>query len=109
MTTLIGRLIAFIVAGTVAGAAVAQGGPPLAYSPSFWQGWYAGVHLGYGDADPADGFVGGGQIGYNWQNGKLIYGVEADATWSDINYSDSFSVCAAPDGCVTARVSASID
>ena len=27
------------------------------------------------------GFIGGGQIGYNWQAGSLVYGVEADASW----------------------------
>jgi outer membrane immunogenic protein len=30
------------------------------------------------------GFVGGGQIGYNWQSGSFVFGVEAMADFSDI-------------------------
>ena len=29
------------------------------------------------------GFIGGGQIGYNWQSGSFVYGLEADASWLD--------------------------
>jgi outer membrane immunogenic protein len=55
-------------------------------SPSFWQGLYAGAHVGYGDAGGGlDGAVVGGQIGYNWQKGLMVYGWEVDATWSDMS------------------------
>ena len=27
------------------------------------------------------GFIGGGQIGYNWQNGNFVFGIEADGSW----------------------------
>ena len=30
-----------------------------------------------------DGFIGGGQIGYNWQSGKWLYGLEADIQGSN--------------------------
>jgi outer membrane immunogenic protein len=30
------------------------------------------------------GFIGGGQIGYNWQTGQTVIGVEADAAWSNV-------------------------
>lgn len=30
-----------------------------------------------------DGVIAGGQIGYNWQTGNWVWGVEADAQWSD--------------------------
>jgi outer membrane immunogenic protein len=67
-----------------------------------WTGFYLGVNVGgaFGNVDeslagvgPAPGFVGlgtvgngghlsgvigGGQIGYNWQTGNLLFGVEAD-------------------------------
>ena len=68
-----------------------------------WTGFYAGVNLGGGWADndasgafnaalggggtfaagtatsaSFSGIVGGGQIGYNWQTGHLVLGVEAD-------------------------------
>jgi outer membrane immunogenic protein len=34
--------------------------------------------------------LGGGQIGYNWQVGQIVYGVEADVTFSDISFEQSF-------------------
>lgn len=51
-----------------------------------WTGLYAGLNGGYGWGSFADsvgninvnGFVGGGQLGYNWQSGNLVFGVEAD-------------------------------
>jgi outer membrane immunogenic protein len=60
------------------------------YLPSIWQGLYGGLHLGYGKADPADGFVGGVQIGYNWQASRIVYGLEADASFADISAKESF-------------------
>ena len=30
-----------------------------------------------------DGFIGGGQAGYNWQRGSLLFGLEADLQYSD--------------------------
>jgi outer membrane immunogenic protein len=35
-----------------------------------------------GHAD-VDGFIGGGQIGYNWQQGTWLYGLETDLQYSD--------------------------
>ena len=32
-----------------------------------------------------DGFVGGGQIGYNYQIGQFVIGIEADAQFADLN------------------------
>jgi outer membrane immunogenic protein len=65
--------------------------PPVYYS---WSGFYIGGHLGYGwanahwtttdhaghlletnDQDPR-GLVGGGQVGYRWQTGALVFGIE---------------------------------
>jgi outer membrane immunogenic protein len=37
-----------------------------------------------------DGFLGGGQIGYNWQSDKFVFGVEADAAWRDNKASTVF-------------------
>jgi outer membrane immunogenic protein len=31
-----------------------------------------------------DGFVGGGQIGYNYQIGSIVFGIEADAQYADL-------------------------
>jgi outer membrane immunogenic protein len=40
----------------------------------------------------ASGVFGGGQVGYNWQDGEYVYGVEADIQFSDIKGKDSASV-----------------
>lgn len=76
--------LAVLVSTAVASMpAAADGGPPPdgAYYPSIWQGFYAGVHIGFGDGD---GVLGGGQLGYNWQSGRVVYGVEADFAVSSI-------------------------
>jgi len=61
-----------------------------------WTGFYVGVSGGYAwgdysyDFDPPDvgsdleGWVAGGQAGYNWQSGMFVFGGVADIAWSDI-------------------------
>ena len=34
------------------------------------------------------GFIGGGQIGYNWQSGNFVFGVEADGSWLSVKTGD---------------------
>jgi outer membrane immunogenic protein len=64
-----------------------------------WSGFYVGGHIGglWGDKDWTDltgvptadgghdvsGFLAGGQIGFNWQTGNWVFGVEADASWTN--------------------------
>jgi outer membrane immunogenic protein len=86
--------------------ATADGGPPRGYPdhvyyPSIWQGLYAGVHVGFGDGD---GVLGGGQVGYNWQSGRVVYGVEADFAGSSIE--EEVTACL---GGMCAHASASLD
>ncbi|RDV01111.1 outer membrane protein [Undibacter mobilis] len=55
-----------------------------------WTGLYAGLNGGYGWVDTGGnpgGFVGGGQIGYNWQayGSPLVLGLEADIQGADID------------------------
>ena len=65
-----------------------------------WSGIYAGVHAGYGWGDrdwdddagffddeafryDLDGAILGAQIGFNFQVNNLVFGIEADGSWSD--------------------------
>lgn len=77
--------------------------PVVAPVPYFtWTGLYIGGHVGYGWAKndwsapgsvtshDSDGFLGGGQVGFNYQIGQWVLGLEADASWSDMKGS---SVC----------------
>jgi outer membrane immunogenic protein len=61
--------------------------------PAIWEGAYIGINGGYGwsnsGATDADGAFGGGQIGYNWQRGRLVFGIEGDFQGSDVNSSNS--------------------
>jgi outer membrane immunogenic protein len=97
--------------GIVAFFAIAMGAPAMAadmpvkalsapvVAAYSWNGFYVGAHVGYASAykqwfDPiagidlvsftSDGFVGGGQVGYNWQTGPWVLGIEADASWSHL-------------------------
>lgn len=53
-----------------------------------WTGAYVGINGGYGfsGSNNADGWVVGGTLGYNFQSGgPLVWGIEGDLNWSDIN------------------------
>jgi hypothetical protein len=66
-----------------------------------WTGVYIGGHVGYGDGMKdwlnsnfdyqVKGFLGGGQVGFNQQVGNVVFGVEADASWSDIKGSQAIT------------------
>ncbi|WP_298279195.1 outer membrane beta-barrel protein [uncultured Bradyrhizobium sp.] len=63
--------------------------PPVAYTN--WTGFYIGGFGGYasensGNPKMEGGFV-GGTIGYNWQAGNIVYGLEADGGWADVDAS----------------------
>jgi outer membrane immunogenic protein len=66
--------------------------PVQSYEPAIWDGAYVGLNGGYGWANSSfgepDGASGGGQIGYNWQRGRFVFGVEGDLQASDINGSE---------------------
>ncbi len=83
------RALALLVAAAATPAAAADlyRGPAFAAAPLSvynWNGGYVGVNLGYQwgsvtnwPASP-NGVMGGAQVGYNWQNGWFVYGLEAD-------------------------------
>jgi outer membrane immunogenic protein len=100
-------LLVLFGAAVAAVPAVADGGPlgfDPAYYPSIWRGAYAGLHAGYGWSGDANGFVGGGQVGYNWQSQQFVYGIEADISLSNIGVDETVVT---PFG--VARASAEID
>lgn len=106
------RKVLGLVAATLlfAGPALAAdlNRPPPAYKapalvpvPS-WAGFYIGIHGGYGwghesvqeDISPLSnpspkGGVFGGQIGYNWQFGTFVAGLEVDSSWANLKDSQS--------------------
>src|SRR5690554_226498 len=68
---------------------------PVVDSSSIWDGFYGGLNAGYGwgkatiDAGTADtydieGWLGGAQVGYNFANGGMVFGVEADIQAANI-------------------------
>jgi len=87
--------------------------PTPAYKAQVWNwtGFYGGAHAGaswgtstfsdpfgpsiFGDKVQASGFLAGGQIGYNWQTGPWIFGLEGDASWLT---SDGTNTCLASSG-----------
>ncbi|MBJ6124744.1 outer membrane protein [Microvirga splendida] len=77
--------------------------PIIAAAPIFtWTGFYVGVNAGYGwsnnDFDVVDladenddgGFVGGAQVGYNYQIGSFVVGLEGDIQYADFGSEFSF-------------------
>jgi outer membrane immunogenic protein len=70
--------------------------PVMAYGYN-WSGFYIGAHAGGGFGEKCfafggasdgchdnDGFLGGGQIGFNVQNGQFVFGAEFSGSWADI-------------------------
>jgi outer membrane immunogenic protein len=83
--------------------------PPTVHN---WTGLYGGANAGYswgrteidyalgglpaiGTTVDPNSFVGGGQVGYNWQLGSVVMGVEGDVAWRHGTDSATFTVGAA--------------
>ncbi|MGY3443241.1 outer membrane protein [Bradyrhizobium sp. USDA 4473] len=78
-----------------------------------WSGGYIGGHVGggygrtsfsnprgpsiYGGIVDTPTFLAGGQIGYNWQKNRWVFGIELDASGA---VSDGTNTCLAPSGFV---------
>lgn len=90
-----------------------RGRGPVYSSPWNWTGFYIGGHAGYAWSDvtwdnvsltgepvnnDASGFIGGGQVGYNWQMGQVVLGIEG--TFSGASLSGDAGSAIAP-GVVT--------
>lgn len=105
-------MLAALVAVQGAQAADLGGRPSLKDAPDYgpprylWTGMYVGLQAGYGwgtsrhtdssndttgDFD-TDGFIGGGTLGYNFQSGQVVWGVETDISFADVS-GNSFVNC----------------
>jgi outer membrane immunogenic protein len=84
--------------------------PPPAYMPLYnWTGFYLGLNggaawgrsrwsgTGTGNFNLSGGMI-GGTIGYNWQNGPWVFGLEGDIDWTNIGGTTT-TACAV--GCKT--------
>jgi outer membrane immunogenic protein len=93
-------LVALGVAPAVAAdlpARVYTKAPPMVQAAYDWSGFYIGINGGGGTAHTSWDLVGGGtegshdatggtvggQIGYRWQQGPVVFGVEAQGNWAD--------------------------
>jgi outer membrane immunogenic protein len=71
--------------------------PKAAKLPYDWSGLYLGGHIGYlwgrtrveedGEVTepnaPTNGTIGGVMAGYNWQSGRVVFGLEGDFGWTN--------------------------
>lgn len=94
---------AAMIATGVTGAAAAdlsaaplyKAPPPAPVAVFDWTGFYIGANVGYGfgratvsvdgvsGSEDLNGVLGGGQIGYNWQTGNWVFGLEVDGQGTD--------------------------
>lgn len=111
----IGRFAAIaICASAMATPVLADGAPAdahLAAAPFSWTGYYVGAQLGglatfsdvsdplgpsiFGNPNVATGPFAGGQIGYNYQAGNIVYGLEAEIAFPEV---EGTSTCSSLSG-----------
>src|SRR3954470_6892853 len=87
--------------------------PPMVAALYDWSGFYIGANGGWGSSrncwdsvapalpgaegcHDASGAVAGGQIGYRWQAGTWVFGVEAQGDWADLKGSNTSLFFGAP-------------
>ncbi|MCK1549490.1 porin family protein [Bradyrhizobium sp. 177] len=75
--------------------------PPMVAAIYDWSGFYIGANAGWGSSrnswdsvapflvgpegsHDATGGVAGGQVGYRWQTGTWVFGLEAQGDWADL-------------------------
>lgn len=110
----VGALTLAALAGPAAAADLPRRYDPVpmkapVYAPIYnWTGFYLGISGGggWGRSDwsattggfDLSGWLVGGTVGFNWQTGPWVFGLEGDVSWSDIK-GTSFVGCAT--GCET--------
>ena len=113
----LGMLAAVAMTGSASAADLAARpytkAPPVVAVVYNWSGFYIGANGGWGQAHrnphinvlgvdfdlgshDADGGTAGGQIGYRWQSGAWVFGVEAQGNWADIRGSHNLTVLGVP-------------
>ena len=117
-----GRLVRYALMLALSMAAQRAAADPTA-TPFDWSGAYVGVHTGgalglvdvedpfgasiFGDTVRTPGMIAGAQLGYNWQYGSTVLGLETDASWADM---DGTNTCFAFSGFfISANCRAHID
>jgi outer membrane immunogenic protein len=91
--------------------------PPMVAAVYDWSGFYIGANGGWGTSrncwtntavggvpftpasegcHDADGGTVGGQVGYRWQAGSWVFGLEAQGNWADFNGSNTSILFGAP-------------
>jgi outer membrane immunogenic protein len=100
----LGLLLSFAVSGAAVAADMAPRytkAPPMVSPATNWSGFYVGAMGGYMSENSSDDIVipgvvadprmkggfGGGTLGYNWQTGQFVFGLETDAAFGDIHAS----------------------
>ena len=101
-------LVALGIAVPASAADLPRRGPavaPVAVAPIYnWTGFYIGGHIGWAHSEldatlsqdffpftagtnlsggGNDSFLGGGQVGFNYQVGQFVFGVEGQFSWTD--------------------------
>ena len=113
----LGLLLASI-AGAASAADMSAPGPAYSKAPAVspannWSGFYIGAMGGYAAEATSNplatkGGFAGGTLGYNWQSGMFVAGIEADGAWADISKSTTGTaiILGVP---VTATATAKVD
>jgi len=107
----LGLLLASI-AGAASAADMSAPAPAYTKAPAVvspvnnWSGFYIGAMGGYASEATSDstgikGGFAGGTVGYNWQSGMFVAGIEADGAWADIS-----STASIPGLTATAKIDA---
>lgn len=111
---IVGLLFSLVSSAALAADLIPPPGPPpqapATYVPTTapvynWGGIYVGLNGGYGFGDSkwsapinsgnfdVDGGLVGATLGFNYQMGSFVFGVEGDGDWTDIRGSTSTGAC----------------
>jgi outer membrane immunogenic protein len=79
--------------------------PQAVYTPYNWTGLYIGGHIGFGsvkfefntgiDSGSRSSLIGGGQLGFNWQAGNIVWGLEGDVSGANFSAGQEVSTIGA--------------